>query len=116
MINAHPAADRTAEDLDPPALLRPRRVPRISLEAEVTLRRSGQINYRVHVYDISLEGCRLEFVERPDLDELLWVRFDGLEALEAVVCWTLPPLVGLQFRRPIHPAVFDLLVSRLKAA
>jgi hypothetical protein len=47
------------------------------------LRRSGQNNYRVNVYDLSLHGCRVEFVERLDLEELLWVKFERLDALEA---------------------------------
>ena len=99
----------------PPAP-RQRRAPRVSLDAEVTLRRAGQHNYRVHVYDISPEGCRVEFVERPSLEELLWVKFEGLEALESLVCWTRGPTAGLEFRRPIYPAVFDILLRRLQAA
>ena len=43
------------------------------LKAEVQLRRSGQSNYLVNVHDISPEGCRLEFVERPRLDETVWL-------------------------------------------
>jgi len=62
-----------------------RRSERIALDATVSLRRSGQLNYRVRVYDASLHGCRLEFVERPAVDEQLWVRFDGLQPLEAEV-------------------------------
>lgn len=108
--------DRTGDCAPSPRALRLRRFPRVSLEAEITLRRSGQHNYRVHVYDISTAGCRVEFVERPELEERLWVRFEGLQALEAIVCWTRPPLAGLEFVQPIHPAVFDLLLQRLKAA
>ncbi len=107
--------DRTGDSPTPPSALGLRSVPRVSLEAEVVLRRSGQHNYRVHVYDISPAGCRVEFVERPDLEELLWVKFEGLDSMEAKVCWTRPPLVGLHFLRPIYPAVFALLLSRLKA-
>ena len=90
-----------------------RRTPRVDLDAEVLLRRSMQINYRVRVYDISPQGCLVEFCEAPSLQELLWVKFEGLEALEALVCWTRGPLAGLKFVRPIHPAVFALLLRRL---
>lgn len=85
------------------------------LKAEVQLRRSGQSNYLVNVHDISPEGCKLEFVERPRLDETVWVKFDGLDAVEASVCWVRGSDAGIEFTRPIYPAVFDILVSRLRS-
>ena len=94
----------------------PRRNERVSVEGEVTLGRSGKINYRVHVYDLSPEGCRAEFVERPELHERLWIKFDGLEPIGAEVRWIVGPKAGLKFLRSFHPAVFDLLVVRLNGA
>ena len=91
-----------------------RRTPRVALDAEVALRRSGRNNYRVQVFDLSPEGCRIEFVDRPDIDEMLWVKFEGLEAVPATVCWLRGPLAGLEFGRPIHPAVFEVLLGRLR--
>ena len=55
-----------------------------------------------------------EFVERPNLDELVWVKIDGLQPLEAMVCWIRLFEVGLEFERPIHPAVFEMLVKQLQ--
>ena len=66
----------------------PRKGPRVGLAAEVTLRRPGKSNYRVRVFDLSADGCKLEFIERPNLDEALWVKFEGMESLEARVRWT----------------------------
>jgi PilZ domain len=70
----------------------------------------------VNVHDISPEGCRLEFVERPRLDEIVWVKFDGLDAVESSVCWVTGHDVGIQFGQPIYPAVFDFLIRRLGAS
>jgi hypothetical protein len=86
---------------------------RISLEAEVALRRAGKLTFRVRLFDVSPAGCKAEFVERPELHEQLWVKFDRVEALEASVCWIAGTKVGLRFLRPVHPAVFDLLLQRL---
>lgn len=86
---------------------------RISVEGEVTMRRAGKTSFRVNVYDLSPEGCKAEFVERPALHEQLWIKFEGLEALEASVRWMAGPKAGLRFARPLHAAVFDLLVRRL---
>jgi hypothetical protein len=94
----------------------PRKAERISVEAEISLRRSGRIAYRVDLFDLTRFGCSCEFIERPAIGERLWVRFDRLESLEAVTCWVEESRVGLKFENSVHPAVFDMLLSGLKAA
>ena len=91
----------------------PRKTARTAVAAEATLRRAGHPHYRVNIYDASEYGCKVEFVERPTLDEIVWVKFDWLDALEAHVCWIDGSAVGLEFQRPMHPAVFAMLVKRL---
>ena len=93
---------------------RQRQSARVALMAEVQLRRSGHHHYVVNVYDISPEGCRLEFVERPRIDETLCVKFEGLDPFQSMVCWIEGHAAGLEFARPLYPAVFELVVSRLK--
>lgn len=90
-----------------------RKVLRTPIEADVKLRRNSHSVFRVPVVDVSTEGCRLEFVERPQVDDKVWVTFDGLETLEGRVCWVDGFLAGLEFDRPMHPAVFDNLLTRL---
>lgn len=87
---------------------------RVSIQGEATLRRAGKISFRVRLYDLSPDGCKAEFVERPELNEQLWIKFDGMEALEAHVRWLAGANAGLKFARPIHAAVFDMLVARLR--
>jgi hypothetical protein len=93
----------------------PRRSQRVSLAADVTLRRLGHANFRVTVGDASPEGCKVQLVERPSDGERVIVKFDGLEALEAEVCWVDGFTAGLRYSRQMHPAVFDLLVERLRS-
>jgi hypothetical protein len=90
----------------------PRKADRLELSAEVSLRRPGRPTYKVRVCDISTHGCKSEFVDRPAEGETIFIKFDGLETMEAVARWIEPPLTGLSFLRPIHPAVFDILVAR----
>ena len=92
----------------------PRKSSRVSLDAEVTLRRPGKSTFRVRVFDASPHGCKVEFVERPMLDERAWIKFEGLESLEALVCWVEGSATGVRFKKPIHPAVFDRLMTSLK--
>jgi PilZ domain-containing protein len=92
----------------------PRRTERSSVTAEVKMRRVGQPNYNVRIFDLSPEGCKVEVVERPRVGEQLMIKFEGLEVLQAEVCWVESFIVGLKFERALHPAVFDLLVTRLQ--
>lgn len=94
----------------------PRNHERIAVQGEVSLRRAGKTQFRVHIYDISPDGCKAEFVDRPELGEQLWIRFDAMDALEANVRWITGARAGLRFNRPLHAAVFDMLIARLDAA
>ena len=93
--------------------LRPRTCDRIALTADLALRRAGRQHYRANVFDLSPSGCKVEFVEKPKVGERLWAKFDGLEALEAEVCWVEGFHGGVRFITPIYPAVFDLLLASL---
>jgi hypothetical protein len=94
----------------------PRKTDRIAIEAEVAMRRIGNCNYRVRLFDASPDGCKVKLVERPRIGEHVLVKMPGLETLEAEVCWVEGFTAGLRFGKPIHPAVFDLLVERLRSA
>ena len=96
-----------------PQQQRPRSNERFPLTAEVSMRRLGKSNYRAIVFDMSLDGCKVEFVERPRIEEHVLIKFEGLEILDAEVCWIEGFRGGLRFEKPIHPAVFDMLVARL---
>jgi hypothetical protein len=92
---------------------RQRKSARVPLQADVQLRRSGQHHYVVNVFDISLEGCKLEFVERPRLDETVWIKFEGYDAIQSTVCWVEGHTVGVEFERPIYPSIFEMMIERL---
>lgn len=92
----------------------PRKSARVSVNAMVKLRRRGHHNFTVQAFDFSPEGCKLEFIQRPQLDETVWIKFQGLELLEASVCWVEERCVGVEFIRPIHQAVFEMLVEQVR--
>lgn len=95
---------------------RARRFQRCSLIAEISMRRPGKLNHRVHVFDISPDGCKVELTDIPAFQEQVLIKLDGIESLDAEVCWLEGACAGLRFARSIHPAVFDLLLERLKAS
>ena len=91
----------------------PRGAERLSLDADVTVRRLGKAKYRVRVLDLSPVGCKIDLIDRPALGEAMMVKFDGLEIVEAEVCWVEDFVAGLRFTRAFHPLVFELLAARL---
>jgi hypothetical protein len=93
----------------------PREYERMPLRAKMSLRRSGRQPYSANVFDLSRVGCKVEFIERPKVGEELWAKFDGLESLEATVRWVDGFYGGIQFSRAIYPAVFEILLARLKS-
>jgi hypothetical protein len=92
-----------------------RRTDRTSLSAEVRLRLSGEHGYRVSVFDLSAEGCKIEFVNRPKIGAVVWVKFEDLEAVEASVRWVDGHIGGVRFQRPLHEAVFQRLAKNAAA-
>ena len=93
----------------------PRCSERIATSADVSLRRLGQSSRRVRVTDLSSEGCKVRLPHEPRVGEHLLIKLDGLEVLEAEVCWAERFDAGLRFERPFHPAVFALVAERLKS-
>ena len=104
------AFDPVSEKDDPQ---KPRAAERVLVDAEVVMRKPSHPNRQVRVFDVSSQGCRAEFVERPRSGDRFWIKFDRLEALEAEVCWAEGFLGGLKYVKPIHPAVFELLARQL---
>ncbi len=90
-----------------------RAAPRQPVRAEVQLRRSGELNFRVDVHDLSERGCKTEFVERPRIGEIVWVKFGSLAALESTVRWVDGYQGGLEFRQPINPAVLEMIIRQM---
>jgi hypothetical protein len=90
-----------------------RRASRTAVPGEIGLRAVGRSSYRVRVLDLSTDGCKVELVERPSVGDKMMVKFDGLETLDADVCWVEGHEAGLMFENRMHPAVLDLLLRRL---
>ena len=102
------AADDGAMDLDR------RRSARNALSgSELRVRRIGGFNFQAGLKDVSADGCRIELIEECQPGEDVIARFPQLEPLGAWVRWTLGVTAGLEFMRPIHPAVFAALLTRL---
>lgn len=90
-----------------------RRAPRVRLEADVAFRRPREAHYAITMQDLSQHGCRVACPERLDAGELVWVQLPTLESLPAWVRWTQKAESGVEFDRPMHVAVYDMMAERL---
>lgn len=77
------------------------------------MRRLGSFGFDIPVRDLSATGCKVELVESVAARDHVVARLPGLEPLGATVIWSDERCAGLQFNRPIHPAVLDMLLERL---
>ena len=65
----------------------------------------------IDITDISPTGARIESHLSLCVEHHIWLKLNGLEALEARVAWVNRHEAGCEFVRPLHPAVFDRIVS-----
>jgi hypothetical protein len=86
---------------------------RVSVSADVQLRSPGKGSQTVHLRDLAADGCSIQAVNLVQLGEVFWIKLPGLDALECTVCWETEFVAGLEFVRPLHPGVMDMLVKRL---
>lgn len=92
---------------------KPRANARHSTKSQVRLRRVGSPNYNVTIQDLSLDGCKVEMIDRAQVGQTVQINFPGLATVEARVQWTDGFIAGLAFNQAFHPAVFEILVDRL---
>ena len=94
-------------------LLDRRRSERVRVTSSIRVRPIGGFNHEVELADVSTAGCRVGLVEEVELGEPLIARFPELEPLVGAVRWKNAATAGLEFSKPMHPAVLDALVTRL---
>ena len=81
--------------------------------AEIGMRRMGSFSFQVMLEDVSVGGCKVELVEFVEVNDHVIARFPGIEPFSAKVSWADSRFAGIDFDRPLHPAVFEQLLSRL---
>lgn len=90
-----------------------RRAERIILRADIDVRRPGDHRYKVNILDFSPAGCRIEIPIYVDEGDSIFITLPGLETIEGKVRWKKDWIVGVEFLRPLYPAVFDLMREKM---
>jgi hypothetical protein len=88
-----------------------RRVERLALRLNATMRDGTKSRVRARVIDMSTHGCRVECTAQVEDDSWVWLSIAGLETQFCRVVWHCQEFVGLEFERPLSEAVFEKLLA-----
>lgn len=92
-----------------------RKSSRVAVDFEAGLRpRGGAAAVSVHILDLSTHGFRIDSLLDLAVGTDVWLRLPGLEPSHAKVAWTEGYISGCAFERPLHPAVLEMIISRMK--
>lgn len=90
-----------------------RREDRAEVEATCKIRYGAGIARYIVVENVTAYGCGLRSEAlRFQVGDLLSLRIDDIGPIEAIIRWISPRKgAGVEFLRPLHPAVLDHLVK-----
>ncbi|WP_174279116.1 pilus assembly protein PilZ [Sphingomonas bacterium] len=88
-----------------------RRALRRAVKMRAHLRDRGQTRFEIDVVDLSRAGFRAETSFTLWPGTTVWLTLPGLAALEAMVAWRDKFRYGCAFGKPLHPAVFDHIIT-----
>ena len=89
-----------------------RQAERTAIELAAGLRQRGASGVSVQIVDLSTDGFKAATHLELQVGIDVWLRLPGLEPCHARVCWAEGLNIGCAFVRPLHPAVFDMIVKR----
>ena len=87
------------------------------LQAEVSVKPFGATrSSKALMFDLSLKGCCLVSEARLVTGTQVLVRIPGLAYWPATVAWRREEAVGVEFHKPLHPAVVENYAGSFPAA
>jgi hypothetical protein len=90
-----------------------RRAFRVPTSIAVIAKTTQGSAHNLEINDLTSEGCGVTAASHPLVAGTVYgVKIDGLEGLVATARWTAAAHSGLQFDRPLHPAVADHVAAR----
>lgn len=79
-------------------------------------RKTGYDAAKADVTDISRTGCKVDSAMNLGPGTEVWIRFPGLQPMQATIAWSRGFEAGCEFAEPFHPAVLDDFLRRQRAA
>jgi hypothetical protein len=109
----HYAAEISTSAPAPATTAKARIAERVEVSFGAALRQRGASGVSVQIADLSTNGFRVatHLELQPGTD--VWLRLPGLEPCHARAVWCRGHYVGCEFVRPLHPAVLQMVVSKV---
>ncbi len=85
---------------------------RAGVEISAEVREPGLGRIEAMVIDLSLSGFRMRCMTRLTGEKNIFMTLPSFAAIESKICWIEGDFFGCEFVQPLHPAVFDHIVSR----
>ena len=89
-----------------------RRVRRVSCRSTASFRESQRKPVEARIVNLSTHGCAVTGAEAQKAGARCWIILPSLESWEAKVAWSDGATCGLDFSRPLHRAVAELVIER----
>ena len=89
-----------------------RSVRRVVCKAPAFVRASQRRRTGVEIANLSTHGCAVKGAETHMVGARCWLILPTLESWDANVAWSSGALFGLDFARPLHRAVAELILRR----
>lgn len=78
------------------------------LQAAVSIKPYGsKRSSTARMFDLSISGCCIVSAEPPRTGTQILIRIPGLEFWSGTVAWSREGAVGVEFHKPLHPAVVE---------
>ena len=90
-----------------------RGAPRLATRIAAVAKTAHGQRHALHINDLSVGGCAIN-VAGPHplkLGTTYALKINGLETLGSTTAWTAGQSAGLEFERPLHPAVADHIAA-----
>lgn len=88
-----------------------RRHQRASVSIPCEVRVGTKAWRKAQIADLTPEGFQVTILDMPPRGTPLFVRFAGIQMLNAEVCWARADTAGCRFLTPLSAYVFDHIVS-----
>lgn len=107
---------RIAGNLETASEHRERKAERSPTEIPAGVRERGRSGLDIEVVDFSTHGCRIEYRGVLIIGAHAWLNLPDLESWHARVAWMSEGQAGLDFVKPLHPAVARRVIAEGSAS
>ncbi len=115
-VSCRQSDDRTPDPWRNPSWAGDRRsVRRLPYREAAAFRLSQRKPFEVEIANLSTHGCAVKSGEPQTVGDRCWITLPTLESWSARVAWCEGGVFGLDFSRPLHRAVAEMIVERTEA-